>query len=205
MRAQLGQHVLVTEMQSLNNGDENIQELGSVEEISNVSSKYETINEHDLAVLNTTIHECKIEAQSCSITLSPVFDQSYLEVIGDDVVSIEGSMIKRKTVKSEEPLNYDIDAELDSYSAGNSNHFEESSKSSTSNSPIHVDMECVNKLIERKIISTKKKEFINPYLTLNTSKMNNCQSCYTTVKTDTKSRITTAKQSYKAIKRHSCP
>ncbi|CAC5383961.1 unnamed protein product [Mytilus coruscus] len=210
IQPQLGQQQ--TEVQNLKIGDENIQELGSVDAISNVSSKYETINENDLAVLNDTNRERKIKAKIFSRNLSPLFDQSYLEVIGDDVVSTEEtiksigkSSIKIKTLKSEEPYTDDIDAEVDSYRSMNSKLFEESNISSTSSSPIHVDIECVNKLIDIKVISTKKKEFMNPYLTLNTDEMNNCRSCYTTVKPDTKSRITTEKQSFIAMKRHSCP
>ncbi|XP_071145259.1 uncharacterized protein [Mytilus edulis] len=91
--------------------DESIHELGSIDEISNVSSKYETINEIDLAVLNNTSHE--------SQKISPLFEPSYLEVIADDAVSTEEtiespgkSKLKMKTLNSEEQYTYDIDAEL---------------------------------------------------------------------------------------------
>lgn len=190
--------------QNMKNLDESIHELGSIDEISNVSSKYETINEIDLAVLNNTSPE--------SQKISPLFEPSYLEVIADDAVSTEETIeypgkseLKMKTLNSEEKYTYDIDAEVDSYRSINFENCQESKISSSSSKSIHVDIECVNKPIDRKIFSTKKRKFMNPYLTLNTSEMNNSQSYYTTIKPDTKSSITTGKPSFKAIKRHSCP
>ncbi|CAG2249518.1 unnamed protein product [Mytilus edulis] len=165
IQSQVGQQKL--EIQNVKIGDETIQELGSVDKISNVSSKYETINENDLTVLNNASHESQIQVQTFSKKLSPLFDQSYLEVIGDDVVSIEETiesplkpMIKVKTEKSKEPYTDDIDlaAEVDSYRFMMPKLFETSNISSTSSSPIHVDMECINELMDRQIISTKKRK-----------------------------------------------
>lgn len=201
-----------SKIQNLKIVDENIQEFGSVGEISNISSNYETINENDLAVFNNTSHERNMQAQTFNRKCSPLSDQSYLEVIGDDCVFIEETIessgksnIEIKTLNSEEPYKDDIDSEVNSFRSLNSKHLEESNISSASNSPIRVEMECVNKHIDRMVNSTKKKEFMNSYLTLNTNEINNCQNSYTTVKPDKISRITPENLSLKATKRHSCP
>lgn len=217
IRTKEGQHKM--EIIEHKSGDQNIQESGSVGEISNFSSKYETINENEMVLPNSIITNIKLQKQAKTITRksSTNLDQIYLDVIGDDVYSVRKeaemnsclnvqsskSTIKKATVKSVKPYkkcteNY-TDDEIASYCS-----MEESENSTTSISQIHLEMCRVNQLVNREDNSTKKPEYMNNYFTLDSRDMDDCHSycaavrpCLDTMNQHTKVNI--------LMKRNSCP
>ncbi|CAC5412779.1 unnamed protein product [Mytilus coruscus] len=205
MRMAMAQQIKIQNPQFV---DKNIQESDSDGEISHVSSKYESINENNMTMPNSTNHEHRIQSQTFN-------RQSYLEVIGDDdyfaskeatVESSSMTNIKTNTLKPKELFtDNNIDAEVASYHSILSKQFDESDMFLTLNNSIHVDMDNVNKDIARKVNSTKKREFVNPYSTLNTSEMQNYQNYYTAVKHDIEIVIQKEKPSNEKMKRNSYP
>ncbi|XP_063408705.1 uncharacterized protein LOC134692186 [Mytilus trossulus] len=213
MQRAMAQQLKIQNPQSF---DETIQESDSAGAISHVSSKYETINENNMTMPNFENCEHKIQSQTFNRTSSPVLNQSYLEVIGDDDYfaskeeTVESSSMtnnKNSTFESKEIFADNIDAEDASYHSILSEQFNETDMFLSSNSSIHLDMNSVNKDITRKYNSTKKREFVNPYSTLKTSEMQNYQIFYTAVTCKHETEILTqkVKPSYEKMKRNSYP
>lgn len=188
VRAQIRQQKI--ELQNLKNADVSLQELESVGDISNLSSRYETIDENEMTIPDFKNHEHRT---TLNRQLSSLYDQSYLEVIGDvvysasDEVTIEPfsmSYIEMNKQMSLYPYTANnIDAEVASYHSTVSKQFDESDMSSASNSSIRVVTDGVSKFIN-KDNTIAEREIINPYMTLNTWEIDKSQSYYTALDQD---------------------
>lgn len=202
------------EIKNSNSDDENIQESVSMGQLSNKSSKYETIDENDMAKRNSTTHKHN-QQRHCS----SLFDQSYLDVIADDVYSASNpqnidsclldvsstSNLKKETTVVRPTAIYTDDQEA-SRSIFVTKRNEEAEISTASNSSIHLKICSVVNLLEREA-NLKERNYMNTYLTLNTCDMDYCQSFSTPVAPDSKfeSVIKQEKQCVVQKKRHSCP
>lgn len=194
----------------------NIHESQSIGNISIVSCKYETINENDMAMRNSKNHEQRIHEQTPNRQLTPLIDQPYLEVIGDEVYSssdeatVESFSMSNINVKElilRKPYSKDnnIEAEVASYHSLISKHSDECDISSASNYPIQRDIDSISKFINAEVNSTTKRELMNPYLTLNSSEVDKSQNYYTTVDPDMEIAIRKENHLFVKMKRHSCP
>ncbi|CAC5415246.1 unnamed protein product [Mytilus coruscus] len=208
------------ETENANSGDENIPESVSIGELSNISPKYETINENEIAMFNSTNDKHLEHVRTQNRKSAPLSDQSYLDVIdGDDDSATDEDMIElglldtssTSNIKKETTVVPNIDIYTDDYIAAcrfmEEKQYEESETSTTSNSLIHVKMCSVNKLVEREVNLTTERDYMNTYWTLNTNNMDYCNSYSAIVAPDMEfeSVLKQEKQSIVPKKRHSSP
>lgn len=189
MRLQIKQQIV--EIHNLKNRNDSIHELGSVGDISNVSSRYETIDEKDMSTRNLKDHEHRIQGQTLNRQVSSVFDDSYLEVIGDDVYSAcneemveSSSMLNTKMINVMTTGPYkanNIDTDVASCHSTVSKQFDESEMLLVSNCQINIDTDSACNFINTEINFDKKGECMNPYLLLNTSEIDKTENYYTSL------------------------
>lgn len=216
LRRQVGQQT--NEIRNPNLTDENIQESKSSDELSNRSSKYETINEHNMALCNSTEFEHCDQPQTKIKTSSPLFDQSYLDVIGDEYKSASGpEKIKsylsdtsstsndKKEKTASQNTDYYTDYEVASCSFICGKRIEDAENSTTSNSLMDVKSSSLNKHVEREVNSKKESDAMRTYSTLNKSDMDYCQSYLTTVAPDSNLESVIKQEKHERKNRHSCP
>lgn len=216
MRKQIGKHKINIQHPK---SEENTQESGSVGDISNGSSKYETIDENDTIMPMILNNPEKHRRQSITMNRKSA-TQSYLEVISDDVYSASKktvtesescfsvtsslSNIKNETVKSTEPCtDIYIDAEKASYHAIKSSYFQEP-KASNSHE-IHLNMNSANTLTNSDDNSLTTMGYTNNYFTLNTSDTEYTHSYCLTVNPGLNNMVHKREKVFTAQKRHSCP
>lgn len=204
-----------------NSGDGNKPESVMDDEFSNYSTKYETINENEIAMFNSTTDKHLVHVRTQNRKSDPFFDQSsYLDVIGgDDDSTTDEELVESCLLDSSSTSNIKkktmIVSNIDIYKDNNTaaslfmeeKHDAESETSTTSNSLHHVKICHVDKLVERKVNLTTGRDYMNTYWTLNTNDMDYWHSYSTIVAPDMefKSVLKQEKQSIVPMKRHSCP